>query len=1126
MIHITQRRKGTREHIPSYSIVWESPKKCLILLFLLFISILFTGCLDPVEKKLIFDRDKSGILVITITELDEQMADDLKNLTIPDPSDLELKEKLPIGSILSKQMKENIRKKHQKNLDLLEKTKNRFPQFSYSCSKINKKRIWILKYPFKNQADLLAFLRKVVKHGNEQLLKEYEDDEFMKAMIKQIANQPIDPFFETYKFKRESNGSFTFRCKLIGIGGLENQTYTVKMPAKIKSAKMSQNVPKIEKDHVMAMPPWGEDTLAITTYMFKPNYKWQYKCKIASLHNHAFFGDGGYQNLKDFAISLLFKSAISLYFDITSSPESQKKYWDEFYQVIKIKKSDLSIEKNLKTMVLQSAWLAKLAPEATQNLIGRYILSEKNRFTPGEALHAFKENGFKVAAITEHGLHLNRREWNETKKQINDSCSDDFHAIWGFEWTGTEEDLEVFFDPTDTKGPGHINVFDSVNFCAYRNGEENGYTPDVKPTLEKFYRWVLNDNNRNSKHGGLIVCQFNHPSLYDGVQGDPSSHFYDFKIPYSGKKFSDPEVKELQSIFALCEVGSHGAFISNIAEIISLFKHLQFDKAFVHIHERIGDGTDPNISNEYWFRKALNLGWRVAPTMSEDRHFGKYGEENDITGIWVVRKSNDVSDILEALRNRRTFVSEDDRTLKIKFWIEMKGKGKHKTYRMGETVDQWFSNSPPDEMIVNWHITSGEGAIGKVSVITIGSDSSKPLLNSKLVGKDFESMDYYDSWKYNNPPRGIRAIYLKVERPREVARNAKALGAPIFFSYPPGSRMNTIPQIVVSDPDSIYDSGKILCRYFKRIEKGQVKKVVTLLIKQGTGSFLVRLKWPGSKLELKLKDPRGKPVTKDYPGSHIKTDSKNVTCLIYDPLPGNWSIDVAGIETPPEGSLFEVFASLPEEKYIKKMGTQFQRSIKTPGKKVPKIHKTVKPKNKTNSFNSSGNIIGGSSGLGPSESSISDSDTFFYIISASIIFLIIFLQLAISRKTRRRKAKRQSPLRSRSPGPLSSFKEIETTMCEISNSGYLISEDGQFKFEIDKSPITIGRAADNYLTIKDLQVSSHHSIIRKVGNAIYIQDLNSTNGVYVNGKRVKKSILKDYDRITMGNMKFIYRKNG
>src|ERR1700726_3251779 len=68
-----------------------------------------------------------------------------------------------------------------------------------------------------------------------------------------------------------------------------------------------------------------------------------------------------------------------------------------------------------------------------------------------------------------------------------------------------------------------------------------------------------------------------------------------------------------------------------------------------------------------------------------------------------------------------------------------------------------------------------------------------------------------------------------------------------------------------------------------------------------------------------------------------------------------------------------------------------------------------------------------------------------------------------------------------------------------------------------KERYTIGRLPDNDVRIDNPAVSGHHALIINILNDSFLEDLNSTNGTYVNGKLIKKHALQHGDVITCGH---------
>jgi pSer/pThr/pTyr-binding forkhead associated (FHA) protein len=88
----------------------------------------------------------------------------------------------------------------------------------------------------------------------------------------------------------------------------------------------------------------------------------------------------------------------------------------------------------------------------------------------------------------------------------------------------------------------------------------------------------------------------------------------------------------------------------------------------------------------------------------------------------------------------------------------------------------------------------------------------------------------------------------------------------------------------------------------------------------------------------------------------------------------------------------------------------------------------------------------------------------------------------------------------------------------------ILSLDGQVlaEYNMMKERYTVGRLPDNDVRIDNPTVSGHHSLIINILNDSFLEDLNSTNGTYVNGKLIKKHALQNGDVITVGRHQLRY----
>ena len=97
-------------------------------------------------------------------------------------------------------------------------------------------------------------------------------------------------------------------------------------------------------------------------------------------------------------------------------------------------------------------------------------------------------------------------------------------------------------------------------------------------------------------------------------------------------------------------------------------------------------------------------------------------------------------------------------------------------------------------------------------------------------------------------------------------------------------------------------------------------------------------------------------------------------------------------------------------------------------------------------------------------------------------------------------------------------------------SRLMLSLDGQVlaEYNMTKERYTIGRLPDNDVRIDNGAVSGHHALVINILDDSFLEDLNSTNGTYVNGKLIKKHALQHGDVITIGHhqLRFVDQETG
>ena len=81
-----------------------------------------------------------------------------------------------------------------------------------------------------------------------------------------------------------------------------------------------------------------------------------------------------------------------------------------------------------------------------------------------------------------------------------------------------------------------------------------------------------------------------------------------------------------------------------------------------------------------------------------------------------------------------------------------------------------------------------------------------------------------------------------------------------------------------------------------------------------------------------------------------------------------------------------------------------------------------------------------------------------------------------------------------------------------------VGPDGEHRLlTVEHGPVTIGRASDNAIVLRDGRVSRYHARVQARQGALVLTDLGSTNGSRVNGVKVDEVVLGVGDRIELGD---------
>ncbi len=306
---------------------------------------------------------------------------------------------------------------------------------------------------------------------------------------------------------------------------------------------------------------------------------------------------------------------------------------------------------------------AELPMQAYHGDIHNHTSYSDGSGTPTLALATGKAAGFDFMAITDHSYAVDDGEWSDTLSAVNAATQDGvFVALRGFEYTQGAE--------------GHLNVYNTVRHaCRADTGFAYcDYTPNLERgvTVDGFYHWLSVTGTHALDSAGTVM-QFNHPGWIN---------FNDWTF--------HPEVSDTAR---LEEVGN-------------------------------GSGSSYAFSEDEYIR-SLDYGWKVGATNNADTHSFAWGTNTPHrTGVWMPDLTR--SDLMEALRERRTFATEDRN---YDLYLKANGVWMGQIIpNTGQLVFEIYGNDPDGEFTAFVQLITNHGEV--VAQTTLGATFTwQPVLN-------------------------------------------------------------------------------------------------------------------------------------------------------------------------------------------------------------------------------------------------------------------------------------------------------------------------------------------------------------------------------------------------------------
>ncbi len=80
------------------------------------------------------------------------------------------------------------------------------------------------------------------------------------------------------------------------------------------------------------------------------------------------------------------------------------------------------------------------------------------------------------------------------------------------------------------------------------------------------------------------------------------------------------------------------------------------------------------------------------------------------------------------------------------------------------------------------------------------------------------------------------------------------------------------------------------------------------------------------------------------------------------------------------------------------------------------------------------------------------------------------------------------------------------------------------RFVLDRERMVVGRANGTDVQVDSAELSRQHLVLTKIGAEFHAEDMNSRNGVFLNGVKIHGAVLREADQLQLGDVIFIYHE--